>query len=131
MNNKLQSRNLSPALIEVFISKVQPEDTVYIIHRPVYDEKGKNLLSWAPQIRCSEIPVAELMGASGGLLLAIIIIGVIAAIVIINLRDLRAWQKYLAMRQANEANLGNFENPLYEGATTTFANPQCHITKKP
>jgi hypothetical protein len=33
--------------------------------------------------------------------------------VLINIRDRRAWQRYIALREENEARLGQFQNPLY------------------
>ena len=44
-------------------------------------------------------------------------------IVVINLRDLREWKRYVAEREENIAALGDFENPLYQSNTTTTRNP--------
>ena len=44
-------------------------------------------------------------------------------IVVINLRDLREWKRYVAEREENIAALGDFENPLYQSDTTTTRNP--------
>ena len=59
-------------------------------------------------------------------MLAVIIIAVIATVVIINMRDLAEWKRYTAIREANEAALGEIWNPLYTGNTTTTANPMHH-----
>ena len=47
----------------------------------------------------------------------------ICLIVVINLRDLREWKRYVAEREENIAALGDFENPLYQSNTTTTRNP--------
>ena len=44
-------------------------------------------------------------------------------IVVINLRDLREWKRYVAEREENIAALGDFQNPLYQSNTTTTRNP--------
>ena len=47
----------------------------------------------------------------------------ICLIVVINLRDLREWKRYVGEREENIAALGDFENPLYQSNTTTTRNP--------
>ena len=44
-------------------------------------------------------------------------------IVVINLRDLREWKRYVAEREENIAALGDFKNPHYQSNTTTTRNP--------
>ena len=101
------------------------DDQVFVIHRKLVDELDKD--HWVPQWRCESVPVAELLGASAGILLATIIIATIATVVIINLNDLREWKRYEAMRLESEQRLGEFMNPLYEGNTTSTTNPMCDL----
>ena len=56
-----------------------------------------------------------LLGGSIGLLLTTILIAVIATVIIINLRDLREWKRYVEEREANQKLLmGTMQNPLFD-----------------
>ena len=56
-----------------------------------------------------------LLGGSIGLLLTTILIAVIATVIIINLRDLREWKRYVEEREANQKILmGTTQNPLFD-----------------
>ena len=47
--------------------------------------------------------------------------------VLINIRDRQSWLRYVALREENEARLGQFQNPLYqEQPQSTFTNPMLH-----
>ena len=92
------------------------------MHREILDEEGKST-KWVPQWSCSEVPVIELVGAGGGAILGIAIITIVTYIVYVNMKDLRDWKRYVAMKEANEARLDEAFNPLYEASVTTVENP--------
>ena len=49
------------------------------------------------------------------MLLTTILIAVIATVIIINLRDLREWKRYVEEREANQKILmGTTQNPLFD-----------------
>ena len=99
---------------------LQNENKVHMVYRI---DKEKEDLIWTNRWRCSSFPVLALIGSTAGGFLTILIAGVIFLIVVINLRDLRAWKRYVAQKKENEENLGNTFNPLYVGNKTSFANP--------
>lgn len=103
-----------------YFSNSASKDKIFVAFRSI-EEDEKDI--WKSTWRCENVPVLELIGGTAGLLLTIIIIGVICLIVVINLRDLREWKRYVAEREENIAALGDFENPLYQSNTTTTRNP--------
>ena len=42
------------------------KDEVFIFFRQIQDTEDINQNEWVPQIKCSEIPLAELIGVAGG-----------------------------------------------------------------
>ena len=42
------------------------KDEVFIFFRQIQDTEDTNQNEWVPQIKCSEIPLAELIGVAGG-----------------------------------------------------------------
>jgi len=103
-----------------YFSNSASKDKIFVAFRSI-EEDEKDI--WKSTWRCKNVPVLELIGGTAGLLLTIIIIGVICLIVVINLRDLREWKRYVGEREENIAALGDFENPLYQSNTTTTRNP--------
>ncbi len=75
-----------------------------------------NLLNgtWTPRSNCGGLSLAVVIGSSMGTLLFIGLCLLIAAVVIININDLRRWKQYQAWRRENEERLGAVTNPLYE-----------------
>ena len=89
---------------------------VYVIHREVNG-------TWQALTTCSAVPLALILGTTFGTLFLVGIGLLVAAIVIININDLRRWQQYQAWKAENEGRLGEHSNPLYQEKATTFKNP--------
>lgn len=101
----------------------QTNDEVFIIYK--YNEMHKEdgtKKEWVPQYSCSPIPVHLIIGASAGLLLGTIIIASIVAIVIVNINDRRAYQRFEQERKQLQQWCVE-QNPLYKEAGTNFQNP--------
>ena len=78
-------------------------------------------LKWIPQISCKSIPVEAIIGASGGLLLATIIIAVIVTVVIINIKD---YQEFLRFQEEKkQLQWSEFQNPLFIEPPAPTQNP--------
>lgn len=70
--------------------------------------------------------MTTIIGGTVGTLLFLGLILLVAAIVLINVNDLRRWRQYQAWKAENERRLGEHSNPLYmeKGSTqTTVQNP--------
>ena len=73
-----------------------------------------------------------ILGGSIGLILTTIIIAVIATVIIVNLRDLREWKRYVAMKEENELAFQNidFENPLFDSEHQPMTKPNKRQKKR-
>ncbi len=79
-----------------------------------------------PLSTCDPDSMMIILGGTAGTLLLVGLGLIVAAVVVVNLNDLRRWQQYQAWKAENERRLGEHRNPLYQekGATTeTFHNP--------
>ena len=85
------------------------------------DDKNEDSNKWVPQISCKSIPVEAIIGASGGLLLATIIIAVIVTVVIINIRDYQEYLRY--EEEKKQLKWSEFQNPLFIEPSTQNMNP--------
>lgn len=81
--------------------------------------------TWTPKSNCGGVALAVVFGSSLGTLLFIGLVLLVAAVVIININDLRRWRQYQAWKRENEERLGVATNPLYESKPKeeTFHNP--------
>ena len=77
---------------------------------------------------CAPDSMLLILGGTAGTLLLVGLGLIVAAVVVVNLNDLRRWQQYQAWLRENEQRLGECDNPLYESkaektAETTIKNP--------
>ena len=72
----------------------------------------------------------ELIAASAGVFLAIVIGAVVTVIVLINLRDLREWKQHLADRETTKRIMSKstYQSPMYQSNTTSYAIPKEEIS---
>lgn len=96
------------------------EDEIYIMHYKRLSKENTDF--WSPQTNCHHISTAFLIGTSAGGFLTLVIIGTITALVLINLRDKKEFERQLARIQANEAGLKDFYSPLYQEPPQDFKN---------
>ena len=87
--------------------QTQPKDEIYIVFQPTDDGQ------WVPQSECSQIPIEQLMGISGGVALAILIVVITTAYLIVFYRDRKRWLKFEAEKKENERRFGENVNPLF------------------
>ena len=68
----------------------------------------------------------ELIATAAGIFLAFLIGLVVTIIVMVNLRDLREWKRYMADIERNKLLMATTttQNRLYEGNTQTFTVPK-------
>ena len=80
---------------------------------------------WSPNWECGAFPVMELIAASAGVFLAIVIGAVVTIVVLVNLRDLREWKQHLADKETARMMMSKTtDNPMYQTNTTTVAVPR-------
>ena len=85
---------------------------------------------WTPTNSCEPIPMAVVLAISAGIFAFIILIILVAICIAVNVRDHRAWKKYLARREANErAMMGVNMNPLYQSTDKTATGIMNHNHK--
>jgi hypothetical protein len=79
--------------------------------------------TWSALACGGGVSLAIVMGTSMGALLLVGLGLLVAAVVIINVNDLRRWKQYQAWKMENEDRLGQVTNPLYEDKEEIFQNP--------
>ena len=92
---------------------------MFVVHRNVSG-------TYQALATCYPIPMALVIGSTVGTLLLIGIGLLIAVVVIININDLRRWQRFQAEKQENEMRLAEHSNPLFmekQNQSTTVQNP--------
>ena len=82
--------------------------------RPIYirfqqNDKG----DWVPTSGCHSIPIQQLMGISGGIALAILIVVITTAYLVMLYRDRKRWKEFEAEKKENEKRFGEAVNPIY------------------
>ncbi len=98
---------------------LQRPGSLFVVHRNV---SGR----FRPLSTCDPDSMMLILAGTTGTLFLVGLGLIVAAVVIVNLNDLRRWQQYQAWKAENERRLGEHSNPLYQakGATTaTFKNP--------
>ena len=72
----------------------------------------------------------ELIAASAGVFLAIVIGAVVTVVVLINLKDLREWKQHLADRETTKKMFmsSTYQSPMYQSNTTSYAIPKEEIS---
>ena len=86
-------------------------------------------MQFSPNWECDDFPVMELIAASAGVFLAIVIGAVVTVVVLVNLRDLREWKQHLADRETTRMMMSKTtDNRLYQSNTTSFAVPKEEIS---
>lgn len=101
-------------------------DISFIIYREA-EKDGE--IQFSPNWECDAFPVMELIAASAGVFLAIVIGAVITVVVLVNLRDLREWKQHLADRETTRMMMSKTtDNRLYQSNTTSFAVPKEEIS---
>ena len=99
---------LSKAVNNVDYLQSEPNDEIYVVFQYAEDDK-----KWVPQSECSQIPIEQLMGISGGVALAILIVVITTAYLIMYYRDRKRWLEFQAERKENEKRFGENFNPLF------------------
>ena len=86
-------------------------------------------MQWSPNWDCDAFPVMELIAASAGVFLAIVIGAVVTVVVLVNLKDLREWKQHLADRETTKMMMSTtYQSPMYQSNTTSFAVPKEEIS---
>ncbi len=85
----------------------QRTGSVFVVHR---NASGK----FRAQSTCSPDSLAIIMGGTAGTLLLVGLGLIVAAVVVVNLNDLRRWKQYQAWKEENERRLAEHRNPLYQ-----------------
>ena len=92
-------------------------DQVFIVFQPL---KKNDHWEWVPLTNCDNIPFGQLMGISGGIALAILIVVITTGYLIVLYRDRKRWKKFVAEKKENEKRFGENLNPLYGKANLDF-----------
>ena len=101
-------------------------DISFIIYREA-EKEGE--MHFSPNWECDAFPVMELIAASAGVFLAIVIGAVVTVVVLVNLRDLREWKQHLADRETTKMMMSTtYQSPMYQSNTTSFAVPKEEIS---
>ena len=101
-------------------------DISFIIYREV-EKEGE--MKFSSNWSCDDFPVMELIAASAGVFLAIVIGAVVTVVVLVNLRDLREWKQHLADREKTKMMMATtYQSPMYQSNTTSFAVPKEEIS---
>ena len=74
-------------------------------------------------MNCTPIPWVQILLVSIGVILAILLGLLIAAIVIININDYRRYQKYLINKKEAEDTMQNMQNPHFVDPNQETLNP--------
>lgn len=92
---------------------------VFVVHRNVSG-------AYQALATCYPIPMALVISSTVGTLLLIGIGLLVAVVVIVNINDLRRWQRFQAEKLENEMRLAEHSNPLFKDkpdSSTTIQNP--------
>ena len=84
---------------------------------------GTDDSSWQYQMKCSDIPIEVIIGATIGSFFALCLVLLITAVVVINVNDYRQFQNYLKNKQMNVKHLAENVNPLFADQTQKIENP--------
>ena len=85
--------------------------------------KGKTQEEFVFCLNCTPIPWVQILLVSIGVILAILLGLLIAAIVIININDYRRYQKYLINKKEAEDAMQNMQNPHFVDPNQETLNP--------
>ena len=87
--------------------------------------------TWQYKMKCSDIPIAIIIGSTVGAFFALCLVLLISAIVIINVNDWRQYQNYLKNKEATVQQLPLNINPLFKDPKQWIRNPSYkHLKKK-
>ena len=89
----------------------------------VVQHNGTEEGTWQYRIKCKDIPLEIILGATIGGFCAACLALLISTVVIINVNDYRQYQNYLVNKKAAEEELQKFTNPLYGGPDQMTQNP--------
>ena len=79
--------------------------------------------AWQYQMKCSDVPIAIIIGATVGAFFALCIVILVSAVVIINVNDYRQYQNYLKNKEMNVKCLAENINPLFADRNQRTENP--------
>ena len=81
--------------------------------------------AWQYRMKCSDVPIAIIIGATVGAFFGLCIVLLITAVVVINVNDYRQYQNYLKNKEMNLKCLGTAENvnPLFKDQNQKIQNP--------
>ena len=94
-------------LLGIYFLQSQQDRPIYI--RFQQNDKG----DWVPTSGCHSIPIQQLMGISGGIALAILIVVITTAYLVMLYRDRKRWKEFEAEKKENEKRFGEAVNPIY------------------
>ena len=80
--------------------------------------------TWQYKMKCSDVPVAIIIGSTVGAFFALCLVLLVSAIVIINVNDYRQYQNYLKNKEKNWKMLGENMSPLYKNPVQKTENPR-------
>ena len=98
------------------------EPEVYVVmHNKTKNPLGK--VKWQFCLGCKVFPLMIVLATSIGIVFAILIALLVAAVVIVNINDYRMYQQYLANKKEAEVALQDMKNPLFVDPNKETQNP--------
>ena len=85
---------------------------------------GTDDSSWQYQMKCSDIPIAVIIGATIGSFFALCLVLLITAVIVVNVNDYRQYQNYLKNKEMNVKHLAENVNPLFGDPNQKIENPE-------
>ena len=79
--------------------------------------------TWQYQMRCTDVPIAVIIGSTLGAFFAVCLALLASAVVIININDWRQYQNYLKNKEMALRQLEENKNPLFEDPSMRTENP--------